>query len=273
MDKKQADASARTFTDHTFVICAYKESEYLETCIRSIMRQTVTSFVLMVTSTPNEHIRGLARKYGIPLIVREGQSNIKDDWNAAYDAAATKWVTVAHQDDIYSKKYLEVMHETVTKYKVSPMAFVSDYRPVDADGNHFENANSRIRRLLRTPLRIKSLSDVKVVKKAILALGNSICCPAVTYNKEMLGDSYFTSDKSFNIDWDTFLKMAGEKGAWAYSPKILLLYRMHKDATSKEFIDDGGRAKEDREMFLKFWPKPVVDVLMKFYTKAYDAYK
>ena len=41
-------------TNHTFVICAYKESPYLEECIQSLQAQTVSSQILMVTSTPNE---------------------------------------------------------------------------------------------------------------------------------------------------------------------------------------------------------------------------
>ena len=38
---------------HTFAICAYKKSRYLENCILSLKKQTVTSNIIMVTSTPN----------------------------------------------------------------------------------------------------------------------------------------------------------------------------------------------------------------------------
>ena len=58
---------------HTFVICAYKESRYLEECIISLKKQTVKSEILMVTSTPNAFISGMAEKYNIPLIVNEGE--------------------------------------------------------------------------------------------------------------------------------------------------------------------------------------------------------
>jgi len=54
---------------HTFVICAYKESEHLEKCIKSLQKQTLKTNIKMVTSTPNDHIRGLAEKYGIELFV------------------------------------------------------------------------------------------------------------------------------------------------------------------------------------------------------------
>ena len=50
---------------HTFVICAYKESEFLEECVESLKKQTIKSNIIMVTSTPNEHIKKIANKYGI----------------------------------------------------------------------------------------------------------------------------------------------------------------------------------------------------------------
>ena len=34
-------------TNHTFAICAYKESPYLEECIQSLMNQTVKSDILI----------------------------------------------------------------------------------------------------------------------------------------------------------------------------------------------------------------------------------
>ena len=43
--------------DHTFAICAYKESPYLEECIKSLKNQTIKSNILIATSTPNDYIR------------------------------------------------------------------------------------------------------------------------------------------------------------------------------------------------------------------------
>ena len=46
---------------HTFVICAYKESAFLEECIESLEEQTVTSNIIMVTSTPCDYIINIAQ--------------------------------------------------------------------------------------------------------------------------------------------------------------------------------------------------------------------
>ena len=58
---------------HTFAICAYKDSPYLEECMASVKRQSCSSEVICCTSTPSPYISRLAEKYGIPLYVREGE--------------------------------------------------------------------------------------------------------------------------------------------------------------------------------------------------------
>ena len=41
---------------HTFVVLAYKESNYLEDCIKSVLNQKYKSNVVIATSTPNKFI-------------------------------------------------------------------------------------------------------------------------------------------------------------------------------------------------------------------------
>ena len=96
---------------HTFVICAYKESAFLEECIESLEEQTVTSTIIMVTSTPCDYISNMAQKHGIELYVNDGETGISADWNFGISMAKTQYVTVAHQDDVYRRNYtVECMH-------------------------------------------------------------------------------------------------------------------------------------------------------------------
>ena len=111
---------------HTFVICAYKKSEYLEECICSILKQTIKSNVLISTSTDIPFIREMAKKYDIPLYVAEHKSDIAKDWNFAYKKANTKYVTIAHQDDIYDADYAKTAISMLEKNK-KPLIFFSDY--------------------------------------------------------------------------------------------------------------------------------------------------
>ena len=47
------------FNEHTFAICAYKESKFLEECIESIINQEVESNIIIATSTNNDYITKL----------------------------------------------------------------------------------------------------------------------------------------------------------------------------------------------------------------------
>ena len=51
---------------HTFAICAYKESPYLEECIKSVLNQKIKSKCVVCTSTPNHYIEKISKdvKFG-----------------------------------------------------------------------------------------------------------------------------------------------------------------------------------------------------------------
>ena len=77
---------------HTFAICAYKNSPFLEGCIKSIINQSVKSDVIICTSTPNVYIDEIAAKYEIDVFVNEVSAGISSDWNFAYEKASTNLV-------------------------------------------------------------------------------------------------------------------------------------------------------------------------------------
>ena len=55
-------------SEHTFVVLAYKESPFLEDCIKSVMNQQYNSDVVIATSTPNDFIDAIAKKYNLELV-------------------------------------------------------------------------------------------------------------------------------------------------------------------------------------------------------------
>ena len=255
---------------HTFAICAYKESPYLEECVKSLVNQTVKSNIIICTSTPNGYIEKIAGKYHIEYYIRDGKSDIRDDWNYSISCSKTKYVTVAHQDDVYDIHYGEELEKCINEEDV--LLFISDYLPLKKGKIGERDLNSKIKRLLRIPMKSKALSRSKWWKRRILCLGNSICCPSAAYNTDIIGKPVFTSELKFCIDWDTFLKCADMKGRFGYVDKPLIYYRIHDGATSKEFIVDNRRVTEDTYMFEKFWPSWIVKSIMKFYKKAYETY-
>ncbi|MBQ3461132.1 MAG: glycosyltransferase [Solobacterium sp.] len=252
--------------EHSFVICAYKESPYLEDCIRSLKGQIVPSEILMVTSTPNDHISSLAEKYHIPLYVNEGESGITQDWNFGYSKTTTKYVTIAHQDDVYAAAYTQNVLKELKKKSEALIAF-TDYGELRSEQEVRSNTNLKIKRILLAPLRLKALQKVNAVKRSVLSLGNPICCPAVTFHKELLPEQVFANHFRSNEDWEAWEKLAGREGAFVYIPTILMYHRIHEGSETSAIIGDNSRSAEDYEMFAKFWPEPVA----RFLTKAYSA--
>ena len=253
---------------HTFAICAYKESPYLEEMIKSIMNQTIKTNVLIATSTPNKHIEGLAKKYNIPLFIKDGKPDIQGDWNFAVSNAKTELVTVAHQDDIYDKDYSKYILENYTGKEL--LLTTDNYYYIN--NKSVDNKNLKLKRILKLPLKIPVLKNVRWIRKMTLSLGNTVQCPSATYNTKLIKGDIFTSDLKFGLDWDTFLKIYKMKGKIKYIPKKLMSFRISDESTTKKSMENDLRYKEDNIMFNKFWPKFITKLIMKFYVKAYDVY-
>lgn len=256
--------------DHTFAICAYKESVYLEECIRSVINQKVKSNVLIATSTPNDYIKNLAEKYQIPLYIRDGKSDIAEDWNFAYAQAKTKLVTITHQDDVYCEEYLKVVLDKVNKAK-KPLIIFTDYGEIRGKQTVTDNRLLKVKKMLLFPLRNRLIWTSKFVRRRILSLGSAICCPSVTLVKEALPKVVFEAGYQSNLDWQAWERLSKLKGSFVYCNEVLMLHRIHDESTTTQIIKESNRTKEDYDMYCKFWPKWIAKVLIKFYIKSQES--
>lgn len=253
------------FKNHTFVVCAYKESEYLEECIKSLINQKVKTNIIMSTSTPNNLITEMSKKYNIPLFINKGEKGIGQDWNFAVSCAKTKYVTIAHQDDIYENIFTQEMKKLTDKYSDVIIGF-GNQTELKNNKKIKNNINLIIKRILLFPLHISNKS--KFIKKLILSFGNPICCPSVMVNKELLGDKPYRTDMRCNIDWGSWLKFAEYNGRFVYSTKYVMSHRIHDASETTAAIGDNIRQKEDYEIFCRIWPEWFVKFLMFFYKNA-----
>ena len=275
-------------TIHAFVICAFGKSPYLENCIRSLLRQTAPSEIYIATSTPSEHIRRLARKYGLPLWVRQGESGIREDWLFAWREGGKRkrLITIAHQDDCYCRDYAKTVLAMYERYPDMTL-FCSDYVTLKtresriADGTYYP-VQTRIcagdlvrlvKKLLRLPLRFRFYANRTWVKKSALIFGNSICCPSCTYNYSLIGDHMFDSGYSFALDWENLLSLAERPGRFVCVEEPLIAYRVHSGAATKKCIEDHRREADEASMFRRLWPDWMASLLMRFYKQSYKAYR
>ena len=158
---------------HTFVILAYKESKYLNDCIKSVINQSVKSNIVIATTTDNSFIRKLARKYNIDIVIGK-HSNIGGDFDFAVNTGKTKLVTVAHQDDLYDYDYAKTVIDEYNKNNSATIIF-TDYYEIRENKKIYRNNNLRIKKILLFPLRFRKLSGLKFIKRLTLKFGNSIC--------------------------------------------------------------------------------------------------
>lgn len=254
--------------NHTFVVLAYKESEFLEDCIKSVLNQKYKSDVIIATSTPNKYISRLAKKYNLKVIVNPEKKGIGYDFDFAINCVQKGLVTVAHQDDIYDHNYSFEIVKSYKKYRKSVIIF-SNYYEIKNNEKIYSNRNLKIKRILLFPIKFKVFSNLKFNKRLCISLGNSICCPAVTFSKDNIRlNEIFSSNMKSNVDWIAWERLSKLKGNFIYVNKPLMGHRISEVSTTTSIINSGVRTKEDLYMFKKFWPGFIAKFINKFYKKA-----
>ena len=250
---------------HTFVVCAYKESAFLEDCVKSLTEQTVKSNIIIATSTPNDTISRIASTYGLRVEVNAGEAGIPGDWNFGLSLCDTPFVTIAHQDDIYEPTYAERVLCAAQKKK-RPLLIFTDYYELKNGKRIDDSSVLKIKRLMNTGFRM--FPSWKFARRRVLSLGNSICCPAVTYSREAISDFKFDSAFRFACDLDAWERIGRKKGAFLYIPSALMGHRIHEESETSKIMADGLRKEEEYTMFRRFWCKPIAKKLSGTYAKG-----
>ncbi len=256
-----------SISDHAFVICAYKESQYLEECIHSLLNQELKSRILLVTSTPNDFIERMTVKYHLEYHVNYGESGIAQDWNFGLKMASAKLVTIAHQDDIYEPSYVRNILASVNEHRKPLIAF-SDYGELREGKKVTKNRLLAVKRILLYMLKAKCLQENRFIRKRILSMGSAICCPSVTMALDNIEGDVFTAHFRSNVDWQAWARIADQKGAFVYCDDILMYHRIHNESETSRIISDNNRSAEDFEMFRMFWPAWIARLLCTLYKKG-----
>lgn len=240
-------------TNHSFVIPAYKNSPYLESCIVSLLNQTIRSEVIITTSTPSDFIKSIAEKYNLPYFINPNvNSGIANDWNFALSKASSNLVTIAHQDDVYDSHFSKMAVEKFMKYSDMLICF-TDYEDLFTKEVRRNSAFQLIKKTLLLPILFQKNSRSYFVKKSLLAFGNPITCPSVTFNLNMIKGFCFDTDYRFVVDWKGWLELSRLKGRFIYINKVLLKHRIHENSATSAEMKSGARSIEEKELFVSIW--------------------
>ncbi len=248
---------------HTFVIPAYKKSPYLERCVQSLLNQTVKSNIIIATSTPSAYLQNIANKYQIDYAVNPvAESSIAADWNFALRQAQTSWVTIAHQDDIYHPAFTE---QVVKRSNANILIAFTNYEDVVNDAIRKASLNAWVKQTLLLPFKFSSQISNKFIKKSILAFGDPICCPSVTFHKAKLHNFLFSADYTCALDWLAWLQLAKADGAFAYIPKKLMQHRIHPGSETTAQLHSGVRKKEELQLLEQIWGRRIARIIGRLY--------
>lgn len=249
----------------SLIICAYKDSPYLEECIKSLLNQEMKCSVSISTSTPSTFINNLAKKYGVNLYVNKKSNGYYDDFLFAYNKAETKYVTLCHQDDVYLSNFSkEILKRTRNNKDI--LILFSNYYDYKNDEIIKHSKLLFVKRAMNFLLKFKIFQNSKFIRRRILSFGNSICSPTVTFNKEKIKEPVVKCPLATSHDWYTWVDFSSKKGKFVYISNPILLRRINELSETTLVIENNTKKESDYEIFKMFWPTKIAKIISKIYS-------
>ena len=232
---------------HTFVILAYNESDDLEECIKSVLKQSVKSNVLIATSTPNDYIMNLASLYSLGVMVNKSESNKGNDYNFAINSYDSLLITIAHQDDLYDRNYTKEILKAYKTSKDATIIFTDNYEIKDAKKIK-KSRQLFLKRFFLFPLSISFFQNKKFFKMRALRRNKYICTSSITFVKKNISKDIFPTDLKYDNDWKGLIDLAKDDTKFVYIRKKLVGYRIDNLKPEKE------KLSEDYEILKSLYP-------------------
>ena len=251
--------------DLSLIICAYKDSPFLEECINSLVNQDVKCPIAISTSTPSNYISRIAEKYNIPLYINRKCDGYYNDFLFAYKKAKTRFVTLCHQDDIYMHNFTAEVLKKIERNNKILITFSNYY---DYKNNKIIKISGLliIKRILNFLLRFRVFQGMKVIRKRILSFGNPICSPTVTFNKELVKEPVAKCPFRTSHDWYTWVLLSNDEGKFIYISKPILLRRINEFSETTLVIENNTKKASDYEVFKMLWPEWIAKIISKVYS-------
>ena len=254
--------------EHSFLVLAYGASPFLGGCVRSLLSQAEPGRIVVVTSTPCEAIAAVVRDAGVGLLVNPERRDIAGDWNFALRSASTRYVTLAHQDDVYEPSFRAA---TLGLFAAHPEAAVcfTGYQEIDDVGRPVSSKISWAKHAIEAA----TLGRRRVAKglplRLFLSFGNPLPCSSVTFDRGQLGGFAFSTDYASNLDWDAWWRLRGEGKVFLHAPERLVGRRHNALTETSRLIQEGRRQQEDAQMFARIWPAPLDRAIGSLYAGSY----
>lgn len=253
---------------HAFVVPAHGDSPYLDACLQSLRGQSVASRIVVATATPSAAIAAAAERGGAELAVNPCAGGIGADWNFALDRAQRRFVTLAHQDDLYRPDFLARTLALFARRPRGALVFTGA-RHMDGAGRVHASKLSVAKAAITGAAMAGSQVAGPLRRAALLAFGNPIHCSSVTFDTDKLPGFRFDETLRSNLDWEAWLRLHRQGAVFLHDREPLVDRRYHAGAETTRAIRDGVRRREDLQMFEAVWPRPVARAIALAYRAGY----
>ena len=229
----------------TFAIPCRDAGPFLRPLLESLLGQTRQDFeLLLVDDGSRDDSVGLAREVAgsrVRVHRNETPRGIGGNWNRCVELVATPFFCLAHQDDVYEPRYLELL---LAALQARPHAALAHCRAcaMDAGGSAFESLAERFKEHFwkRDP------GQDRAAHYARLWSGNFLCCPTVLYRTEAVRKAGpFRTDLRFALDWEYWFRLLRHGYGIVDVPELLMHYRRHAAAATASATADRSRFDEE----------------------------
>lgn len=250
------------------VVLAYGESPFLAGCLASLAAQVEPAPIIVATSTPSHHIDRAAQAVGAEVRINPTHRGIAGDWNFGLQASDARYITLAHQDDIYAPDFVRRSLSALAGSDDAVLAFTG-YQEIDDDGAAKTSKISRVKHLIEAVTLGQARRVTGARLRLYLSFGNPLPCSSVTFDLSRLPGFTFSADYSSNLDWDAWWRLMRAGAAFARVPEPLVGRRHNALTATSRLIADGTRQAEDLKMFRKAWPWPLAEAVSWVYRAGY----
>ena len=113
----------------SFIVTAYNVERYIETCVRSILTQSLSDFeVIIIDDCSTDQTRKVLDRYDTDPRVQINHLNQTKGCsygrNLGLDLAQGAWIAVIDGDDFITSDYLEIVNSAIENYPSIDMVFI-----------------------------------------------------------------------------------------------------------------------------------------------------
>jgi len=252
----------------TICIPAYNVNQlYIKRAIKSVENQSSNNWQLYVVDGSDiqdialkQYVDSLQNKK-IQYLRNEKDRSMAGNWNYSFDHAKSELVTLLHDDDYLSPKYVENMLEVAEEFDGSA-AYFCDVSIVNEHNRRAFSVADFIKRFIKPRGCIIHLSGDEGL--ASILNGCYIFCPTICYRKSKLSYSPFSNKWKMVTDLKFYLDVLSEQSVITGINQKLYFYRRHKQNQTSKMTESLDRFKEESDLYdviaslpLKDWPKSI----------------